>query len=63
MKDVSLKHMIVRNLKKTYKNKLIAIALIAIGVCAVVAENYTGMCTLATKVGLWLFFRTENLFD
>ena len=63
MKRVSLRRAIIKNLKETYKNKLTAILLMVLGVSAVVLEDYIGLCVISMIIGLWLFFRKENIFD
>lgn len=61
MERVSLKRTI-SNLKETYKNKLVAMLLMALGVCAVTLVDYIGLCVISTVVGLWLFSTKEKIF-
>lgn len=46
-----------------YKNKLIAIVLIVLGICAEISEGYTGLCVISIVIGLWLFFTKKKIFD
>lgn len=51
---------IKKNLRRTYKNKLCAIALIIIGFLPIYIENDATVLVVLSMIGIPLFFEKEN---
>lgn len=51
---------IKKNIRRTYKNKLCALALIIVGICPIYLENDATFMILALLFGIPLFFSKQN---